>query len=566
MLREDIIESIPHKPGVYTFKNSGIPIYIGKAKDLKKRLTSHIKAKEGKSKLIVEEADDLEVILLNNEKEALILEANMIFRYKPKYNALLKDTQVYPYIRISSDDIPYLEIVRARKDDGEFFGPFTNVYFTRQLFEVLRKVYRFRTCHKDLNNPRNNKKPCMDYHLGLCSGICVAEESKEEYLLRIEELRRALSGDFSAVINFVQERMEQHARLLDFENAIKYRDIFVNFNKVMESQGVVLPSSFNMDVIVEKSNTYLVFKVRSGYLLSKLVYEFEGDFEEFVELFYSNALGSRNDLPNMIIVEKSSGMRSLSKLIGVEIREPSSEEEKQLLDKAIDNLNYEIGLILSNRNVLKQMKELLGLSRIPTRIEGMDISHTYGKNTVASLIVFENGEVKKAEYRRYKLGDILDDFESIRMVIRKRYTKHELPDLLFVDGGFGQVNAAYQALSEIGKECEVVGLAKEEEIIVTKAGEVKLSYDHPVLRLLVRLRDETHRVANSFQKVLSTKRSLRSVLDEIKGIGPKRKKLLLEHYNSVEQIRNVSRKEIEQLIGKKAAERLITEVCDRIDF
>jgi len=152
------------------------------------------------------------------------------------------------------------------------------------------------------------------------------------------------------------------------------------------------------------------------------------------------------------------------------------------------------------------------------------------------------------------------------MVIRKRYTKHELPDLLFVDGGFGQVNAAYQALSEIGKECEVVGLAKEEEIIVTKAGEVKLSYDHPVLRLLVRLRDETHRVANSFQKVLSTKRSLRSVLDEIKGIGPKRKKLLLEHYNSVEQIRNVSREEIEQLIGKKAAESLIAELCDRMDF
>jgi len=566
MLREDTIENIPHRPGVYTFKSNGVPIYIGKAKDLKKRLTSHIKSKEGKSTLIVEEADALEVILLDNEKEALILEANMIFRYKPKYNALLKDTQVYPYIRISSDDVPYLEIVRARKGDGEFFGPFTNVYFTRQLFEVLRKVYKFRTCHKDLTNPRNNKKPCMDYHLGLCSGVCVGEESNEEYLLRIGELKKALSGDFTTVINFVKERMEQHSRLLDFENAIKYRDILVNFNKVMESQGVVLPSSFNIDVIVERSNTYLVFKIRSGYLLSKLIYEFEGSFEEFVELFYSNKLGSKSDLPNAIIVEKGSGMKTLSRLIGAEIREPNSDEEKQLLDKAIDNLNYEIGLILSNQRVLKQMKELLGLSKIPIRIEGMDISHTYGKNTVASLIVFENGEVKKDEYRRYKLGDILDDFESIRMVIRKRYTKHELPDLLFVDGGFGQVSAAYQALNEIGKECEVVGLAKEEEIIVTKAGEIKLSYDHPVLRLLVRLRDETHRVANTFQKTLSTKRSLRSVLDEVKGIGPKKKKLLLEHYNSVEQIRSVSREEIERLIGKKAAESLIAEVCERMDF
>lgn len=566
MIGEEFLENIPHKPGVYIFKNGGVPVYIGKAKDLKKRLTSHTRAKGGKSKLIVEEADDLQVILLDNEREALILEANMIFRYKPKYNAMLKDTQAYPYIRISDDDIPYLEIVRTRKEEGEFFGPFTNVYFTRQLFEVLQKVYKFRTCQKDLHNPRNNKKACMNYHLGLCSGICIGEESKEKYLSQIHALKKVLSGDFSDVVDFVQERMEQHARLLDFENAIKYRDILVNFNKVMESQGVVLPKAFNMDVIVGKNGTYLVFKVRSGYLLSKLVYEFDGDIQEFIELFYSNVLGSKTDLPSVIIVEKGAKMKQLSRLLGIEIREPTNNEESQLLDKTIDNLNYEIGLILSNRNILKQMKELLGLSKIPSRIEGIDISHTYGKNTVASLIVFENGEVKRDEYRRYRLGDVLDDFESIRMVIKKRYAKHELPDLLFVDGGIGQVNAAYDALGEINKACDVIGLAKEEEIIVTRAGETKLSYDHPVLRLLVRLRDETHRVANTFQRELSTKRSLRSILDEIKGIGPKKKRILLERYGSVEQLRNVSREEIEQLIGKRATESLINEICGPKDF
>jgi len=555
MLDFSTIENIPHKAGVYVFKKGNEHIYIGKAKDLKKRLSSHFKAKEGKSKVIVNEADSIEVILLDNEKEALILEANMIFEYKPKYNAMLKDTQVYPYIRVSNDEIPCVEMVRSRKGDGKFYGPFTNVQFTRQLLEVLRKVYKFRTCHRDMSRVT---KPCMDFHLGLCTGICAREESVEDYRKRIDELSRVLKGDFAHVIDFVKFKMEQHAKLLDFENAAKYRDILLNFNKVMETQGVVLPERVNLDVVVGKHKTFLVFKIRSGYLLSKLVYEYDGDLDEFIELFY---VRNQMDVPDKIIIEKKTrSVSELSKILSIRIDQPTDELEEQLLKKAIDNLNYEIGLIISNRNVLKQMKELLGLSKLPNRIEGIDISHLYGKNTVASLIVFENGEVKKEEYRRYKLGDILDDFESIRMVVKKRYIKHNLPDLLFIDGGIGQVNAAHEALVEIGKECDVIGLAKEEEIIVTRHGEIKLAYEHPVLRLLVRIRDETHRVANEFTRALSTKRSLRSILDEIKWIGPKKKKLLLERYTSVEQILSVSRDEIERLIGKKATESLLSEL------
>ncbi|MGB9613987.1 MAG: excinuclease ABC subunit UvrC [Fervidobacterium sp.] len=555
MLSIEMLDNIPHKPGVYIFKKGQDFIYIGKAKDLRKRLTSHFKAKEGKSKLIVEEADDIQVVLLENEKEALILEANMIFEYKPKYNALLKDTQVYPYIRISNDEVPYVEIVRSRKGTGLFYGPFTNVHFTRQLFEVLRKVYKFRTCKKNISNL---KKPCMDYHLGLCLGICVRQESIKEYNERIDNLKSVLKGDFSQVISYVKSKMEKHANLLDFENAAKYRDILLNFNKVIETQGVVLTESVNLDVLVGKHNTYLVFKIRSGYLISKLVYEYDGTIEEFVELFY---IRNNIDIPEKIIVERlTKELKEFEKIMNIQITQASSDVEKRLLNKAIDNLNYEIGLIVSNKNTLKQMKELLGLSKLPNRIEGIDISHMAGKSTTASLIVFENGDVKKDEYRRYKLGDILDDFESIRKVIKRRYTKHELPDLIFVDGGIGQVNAVYEALIEIGKSCDVVGLAKKEEIIVTKHGEIKLPCEHPVLRLLVRIRDETHRVANEFTRKISTKRSLRSFLDEIKWIGPKRKRLLLERYTSVEEILSVSRVEIEQLIGKRAAESLLSEL------
>ncbi|ANE41168.1 MAG: excinuclease ABC subunit UvrC [Fervidobacterium sp.] len=557
MVNPDILNDIPHKAGVYLFKKGTDYIYIGKAKDLKKRLTSHFRATSGKSKLIVEEADDLEIILVSNEKEALILEANLIFEHKPKYNAMLKDTQVYPYIRISDDEVPYLEIVRSRKGTGSFYGPYTNVSFTRKLFEVLRKVYKFRTCKKDLTSI---KKPCMDYHLGLCSGVCVGEESVEEYKKRLKKLETVLSGNFSDVVAYVKTKMEQHAKLLDFENAAKYRDILMNFSKVMEAQGVVLPDQVNLDVIVGKSNTYLVLRIRSGYLIGKLLYEFEGTLEDFVEQFY---VSRGAELPKIVLVEqKSRGLTKLAKVLGIEFIVPSPKAElySELLDKAIENLNYEIGLILSNKAILRQMKELLGLSRVPYRMEGIDISHTSGKNTVASLIVFENGEVKREEYRRYKLGDILDDYASIRMLIKRRYTKHELPDLIFVDGGIGQVNAVYEALEAIGKKCDVIGLAKEEEVIVTKHGAVSLSYDHPVLRLLVKLRDETHRVANTFARQLATKRSLRTFLDEIKWIGPKRKRILLERYSSVEELKKASREEIERLIGKKATESLLNEL------
>lgn len=560
MLDFKILEKIPNKSGVYIFKKGEEYIYIGKAKELKKRLTSHFKAKDGKSKLIVEEADDLQVILLDNEKEALILEANMIYKYKPKYNAMLKDTQVYPYIRISNDEIPYLEIVRNRKGEGEFYGPFTNVYFTRQLFEVLRKVYKFRTCKRDITKL---KKPCMDYHLGLCSGVCINEESPEDYKKKINEVKNVLKGKFSDVISFIKLKMEQHARLLDFENAAKYRDILLNFNKVMESQGVVLPESVNIDLVVGKHKTFLVFKIRSGYLISKLVYEYDGHIVDFIELFYTQ---NTSDIPEKIIVEKENKeLKNIAKILGIKIAQAKDDLELQLLNKAIDNLNYEIGLILTNKSILKQMKELLGLMKLPNKIEGIDISHLAGKNTVASLVVFENGEIKKEEYRRYKLGDILDDFESIRIVVKKRYTKHNVPDLLFIDGGIGQVNAAYQSLKEIGKEkeCDVIGLAKEEETIITLHGEIRLAFDHPVLRLLVKIRDETHRVANEFTRNLSTKKSLRSILDEIKWIGPKRKKTLLERYTSIEEILSVSRSEIEQLIGKKAAESLLSELSYR---
>lgn len=557
MLESRILENVPDKPGVYVFKSAGIPIYIGKAKNLKKRLAAHFKAKTGKSKVIVNEADDLEIVILSSEKEALILEAQLIFEHKPKYNALLKDTQVYPYIKITDDYIPRVEIVRSRKGNGEFYGPFTNVQFTRKLFEVLRKIFKFRTCRKDLRASRNRLRPCMDFHLGLCSGVCVGEENESDYLYRLEKMREVLRGNFHFVLEYVRAKMEHHAKLLDFENAAKYRDLLLNFNRLMESQGVVLPYNYNFDVVVGKFNVFVIFRVRSGFLISKLVYEFDGELGEFIERYY---LENHSEVPEKLIVENKRGLGTIAKVLGIRIVEPSDDWEVQLLEKALENLNYETGLILSNKNVLKQMKELLGLRRVPNRIEGIDISHIAGKFTTASLVVFENGEVKKDEYRRYKLGDILDDYESIRSVVKRRYSKRDVPDLLFIDGGIGQVRAALEGLREVGKDTDVVGIAKEEETIVTPNGNLKLPLDHPVLRLLVKLRDETHRVANAFTGKLSIKNKLKSFLDEVDGIGPKRKQLILKNFDSVEALKRTSKEDLERLLGKKTAERLLEKL------
>lgn len=557
MLDPKVLGNVPNKPGVYIFKCAGIPIYIGKAKSLKKRLTSHFRDTDGKSKLIVSEADDLEIIILTNEKEALILEAQLIFEHKPKYNALLKDTQVYPYIRITDEHIPRVEIVRSRKGTGEFYGPFTNVQFTRRLFEVLRKIFKFRTCKKDLRIPRNRLKPCMDFHLGLCGGVCVGEEREAEYFARLEKMKEVLQGNFRFVVDYVKEKMEQHAKFLDFENAAKYRDLLLNFNKLMESQGVVLPHKYNLDVVVGKLNLFLILRVRSGFLVSKLVYEFNGEIGEFIERYYAE---HRSDVPERIIVEKKRGLRTVARVLELTIDEPSDDWERQLLEKAIDNLNYETGLVISNRDVLKQMKELLGLRRVPNRIEGIDISHLAGKFTTASLVVFENGEVKKDEYRRYKLGNVLNDYESIRTVVKRRYTKHDVPDLLFVDGGMGQVRGRTPGLNEIGKETDVVGIAKEEEMIVMPSGSLKLPLDHPVLRLLIKLRDETHRVANTFTGKLSITDKLKSFLDEVEGIGPKRRQLILKKFPSLEALAHASREDLERLLGKRTAQRLLEKL------
>lgn len=547
------IELAPDDPGVYLFKKGETPIYIGKAKMLSSRLKSYLNPSSEKVERIVEEADDLETIVVTTEKEALLLEANLIRKYRPKYNVRLKDTEFYPYIRISNDDIPYVEIVKRRLKDGTYFGPYTTVRFVRDLLETLQRILGFRTCKFDLNRV---KRPCFLFHLKRCVGPCAGNVDQHEEA--IEKLRDFLSGNMRDVFDYLRRKMELHSRMLDFENAAKYRDLLLNLSSVLESQGVAFEEKINCDVVVHAQGLFVVLRVRDGYLIGKISFEMEGgNLDDFIREYY---VSGRGDVPNSLVVESDLEEMDYTSLGFQYVGKPRSQLEKDLLEKARKNLETELSMRGLKKEALKELMKLLNLKEFVYRIEGIDVSHLQGKHTVASLVVFEDGLPKKSEYRRYRLNlERPDDYEAIREVVRRRYSKHPLPNLLFVDGGRGQVNAALEALKDLGKACPVVGLAKKEEIIVTEDKDIVLPQDHPVLRLLIQVRDETHRFAVNYHRRRREKESLRSVLDEIPGVGPIRKKKLLEHFGSIESIRSASVEEIARVIGSAEVARRILE-------
>jgi excinuclease ABC subunit C len=550
VLNKKILQKISSKPGVYLFKKRNEYIYIGKAKNLKKRLTNHFSFREEKSKLIINEADSLETIVVNNEKEAILLEATLINKYMPKYNVMLKGNEFYPFIRISNDKFPYVEVVRNKRKDGIYFGPYTNIRYTKVLVEILQKILKFRTCKKELSRI---KKPCMYHYLNICSSPCIGNINEELYKKSISKLSSILKGDFDFVRDFIKEKMEHHSKMLDFENAIKYRDLLFSFEDLLNSQGVILNDKRNIDYIEFDDSLFVILRVRGGILISKLVYEANLSFEEFLYHFY---FGITNDFPEKIIIK-----HDISINFEIPISKPLDENDEILLNIAKENLEEKLLEKSITLETLKRLKQYLKLNKIPRKIEGTDISHRNGKYTVASLVVFENGKPITNLYRRYKLGDILNDYESIKLLIKKRYSKHELPDLFFVDGGIGQVKSALDAFKELGYNfSNVVGIAKQNELIVTKDRILTLPLNDPVLRALIRIRDETHRVANSFSGKLKIKSYKTKILDEIPGIGPKRKRLLLKTFGSINNIKNAPLEELEKLIGKKLAKRLKEEL------
>lgn len=570
-----IATSFPDKPGVYIFEKKGKPIYIGKAKSLKKRIMSYFRTsftndyiEKEKILGIQKEADNLRFLIVESEKSALLLESNLIYEYKPKFNTFLKDNRFYPYLHITEEKFPRMNLVRNKVGKGKFYGPFTSAKMLRQIMEIIYRTYGIRPCDYDL---KKIKKPCLEYQLGRCSAPCT-EISEKDYKKRMEKVEAFLEGDIDSLKKMLEERMIFLSNNMMFEKAASVRDLIGEIDNIFSPQYIVLNDNLNRDFfaldILEGKATMI--RLKKGAIFAAITQDIDEkiSLEEFFSQFY---YGKKNDIPSRIIAAFSKRQsKKLKDLLGVSyFGPPETTAEEELMKMAKRNLEKELQSRKLSMESLKQLQTNLGLKKLPRVIEGIDIAHTQGLYTVASVVSFLNGKPDKSKYRRYRITtlDEPDDFESMRIVIRRRYKKYALPDLLLIDGGLGQVSAVKGVLEdelEI-KKYDMIGLAKAEETIVfpDERGELKLKHSSPSLRVLIAVRDEAHRFANTFHAQLRDKRMGRSILETIPGVGPKRKMKLLKKFGSVKRIKEAQVSEIQEIVKNQELAKEIKEFLEQ---
>ncbi|TYP56764.1 excinuclease ABC subunit UvrC [Thermosediminibacter litoriperuensis] len=597
MFNPERIESFPEKPGVYIMKDkNGKVIYVGKAVSLKNRVRSYFKAGDSlpsKVSSMVSHIDDIEYIVTDSEVEALILECNLIKFYKPKYNILLKDDKQYPYIKITlNEPFPRIEVVRKIKKDGaRYFGPYVDAGAMREAIDVLRKIFPVRSCKKDLSRVPLKERSCLNYHINRCLAPCQGNLQKGEYDELIKNVVMFLEGRQEALLNYLRQKMEQAAQALDFETAAVYRNQIQALEKLLEKQKIVSTDMVDQDVIAMTRGfdtaCVMVFFVREGKLIEREPFMLKNTdgaerkeiLASFVKQFYDNA----SFIPKEIIVEEEIDDRDTieSWLSGkkgskVKITIPRRGEKKQLAELVAENArayleqreSAEERERIRNIKAMEELKICFGLRDIPRRIEAFDISNIQGYESVASMVVFEDGMPKKEDYRKFRIKTVEgpNDFESIKEAVSRRFKRglegHEkfrdFPDLLVIDGGKGQLRYAREALRELNLDyIPTIGLAKEFEHIFIEGKDepIILPCDSHALQLLQRVRDEAHRFALAYHRKLRTRRNLKSVLEDIPGIGEARRKALLKALGSLEAIKKATPEELSKVPGmnKKAA-------------
>ena len=552
-VRESIL-SAPDSPGVYIFKRKGKPLYVGKAKSLSKRLRAYLRPDRERIKAMVEEADSLEIVPTTSEEGALILEARLIRRLKPRYNVRLKDGNPFLYIHLSDGEYPTVSIVRTPPADGETYGPFLKRRTLREFLRFARRLFPIRNC--SLKLPAKRKiPPCVEYHIGRCLAPC-AYDVGEEYGKAVEGLRRLLRGDDEGVRAFLYERMMEEASRYNYEAAALWRDRLRTFQEVVgkrrETRHLWVVRSYGRDGVVV---LYVMAGSEVGdvfpFHVSVSLEGEEGTLREFLSMYYANNV----ERPVEIITYPALGV---DRIAGVPVRPPEEGEAdvvKVALEYASDRLEAAIATRERLNPAVSSLQRLLHLPRPPRRIEGYDVSHTFGEERVASMVVFKDGRPSRSDYRRYKIRTFsgIDDYAAMYEVVSRRFRRlvqegGERPDLLLIDGGIGQLRAAIKAMEEVGVVVPAVALAKRYETLHLPSGEVvQLPLNDPALRLLMRVRDEAHRFALKYHRTLRSKKYGRSVLDEIPGIGKKRKSILLSHFGSVERIKVASLQEIASL-------------------
>ncbi len=583
-LKERLVQ-IPDKPGVYLFRNQkGQVIYVGKAASLRNRVRSYLNPPgDPKTAALVGNIADVEFILVPTETEALILESDLVKRYRPRYNIRLKDDKSWLYIKVTDEEFPRICLTReVRPDGGRYYGPFTSARAVRQGFKVLRKAFRLRGCRDEI---RGDGQTCLDYQIGLCSGACAGLISREDYMESVEELDAFLTGKHDTLLRRLKKRMLELSRNQEFEKAGILRDRIAAMERLIEGQRRTIPVAYSQDVVgIARGETLAcvqVFAVRDGRILGReqvFLEGVEGEAEGEIVATFLKQYYSRRRPPGEVVIGALPGEAKaieafLSDQRGKKVRlvVPKRGKRVELLQTAEKNARYSLlraedkeKAASLKRAAVLELKEALGLSLTPHRIEAFDISNISGQMAVGSMVVFEDGVPDKAGYRRYKIKGAQgpDDPGMIREVVTRRYSKHPLPDLVLVDGGAAQVGAAMDALESLGMKAEVAGLAKrQEEVYLPGRPEpLRLPPDSRPLLLLREIRDEAHRFAVAYHKKLRAKGLRYSALDDIPGIGKAKKRALLKRFGSLEGVRRASVEELMEVegIGESLAKNIKT--------
>ncbi len=584
------LNRLPNSPGVYLLKDAeGNILYVGKAANLQHRVRSYFSAGQKlspKMKRMVARVAEVDFFVTTSEQEALILELNLIKRHHPYYNVRLKDDKTFPYLKIETgEEWPRVYVTRRlEQDGGRYFGPFTNAKSVRQTLKVIKTIFPFRICTKPITG--TDTRACLEYHLGRCVAPCIGAVSREEYAQIIKQVILFLEGKQERVVHELERKMNQAAEALDFEKAAFFRDQIQAIHKVIEGQRIATKVRGEQDVIAfaqDRDLAYVqVFFIRNDKLTGRESFVLQGTRHEepqqimtsFIKQFYASSPA----IPPLILLQHPVEDMAVIKewLRGkrggrVELQVPQRGNKKELIDIVAENARQgleqlKIKQLATPKAVeaaLAEIERELGLSHPPRRMEAYDVSNIQGKAAVGSMVVFDNGRPKPAHYRRFRIKTVagINDYAMLQEVLQRRF-KHltettaadswaVVPDLVLIDGGRGQLNAALAALREIGSNVPIASLAKENEAIFIpqKAKPVILPPSSPGLKLLQRLRDEAHRFAVSYHTKLRKRATFTSALDTIPGIGPKRKRALLKQFGSIRAIREASAAELAATTG-----------------
>lgn len=588
----------PHSPGVYRYYDSeGIVIYVGKAKDLHKRVAQYFVSPERlnvKTRILVSKIADAQYSVVDSEADALLLENNLIKQYKPRYNILLKDSKTYPWICVTGDEFPKVYLTRRIQKGNRYFGPYSSVFHARNLLEFFSENYKIRSCNNKITSDailRNKFRPCLDFHIGRCSGCCIGKISVKDYNSEIEEIVSLLKGGANGIIQHYRKLMREASDNLEFEKAQVYKEKADSLQSHYAKSVITAASDTNVDVftlITDANESFGNFmRVRGGSIIQSLNLGFKMNIEEEQSAVLSEFIAEIESKFGKIEGEVLVPFLPDVEIEGVTFRIPAKGDKLAILELSMKNAKeFQFNSIRQKEHtdpdqyrnmVMENLRQSLGMKELPRHIECFDNSNIQGTNPVASCVVFRNAVPSKKDYRKFKIKTVIgaNDYASMKEVVNRRYSRmlredpDDLPQLIVIDGGKGQLDFAYQALAELGltEKLTVVGLAKRLEEVIRVGDPYPLFIDRnsSALKVLQQIRDEAHRFGITFHRSLRSKSQVESALSRIKGVGEQTERRLLMHFGSVPRIASADVDELADFLGKRKLAETIHDELNKTD-